>query len=147
MVDGMKRVLLAKIHGDEALWERLLVDVYGFDPTDEEGWPVYTSYTEHVTRPLTVDAPFTHNRQNARDNVAILVSAQRKIIWKKGETLPNLPKPVHMPVEHTFVNRLQWGLASVLAGLEAPVNFYRLTMPWILSERRPPLAMDVPDPR
>ncbi|MFI5297795.1 MAG: ABC1 kinase family protein [Polyangiales bacterium] len=147
MVSGMKQVLLAKIRGEEERWEQLLVSVYGFDPNDEEGWPVYKSYTEHVTRPLTIDAPFAHTRQNARDNVAILVRAQRKMIWKQGETLPNLPKPIHMPVEHTFVNRLQWGLASVLAGMEAPVNFHRLTMPWLLSERRVPRGMEVPEPR
>ena len=37
-----------------------------------------------------------------------------------GHPLPNLPKPIHLPHDFTFVNRLQWGLASVLGGLHVP---------------------------
>jgi len=74
------------------------------------------------------------------------VRNQRKIIWKQGEVLPNLPKPIHMPVEHTFVNRLQWGLASVLAGLEGMHNYHRLTLPWVQGPRRAPKGLDVPEP-
>jgi hypothetical protein len=76
----------------------------------------------------------------------MLVRSHRKIIWKEGEVLPNLPKPVHMPVELTFVNRLQWGLASVLAGLEGEHNYHQLTLPWILGPRRPPHGLEVPSP-
>ena len=146
MVAGMKRTLLAKIAGDEPEFERALVEVYGFDPTDAEGWPLYKRYTEWVTRPLTEDEPFQHTREVARENVGLLVRNQRKIIWKKGEVLPNLPKPIHMPVEHTFVNRLQWGLASVLAGLEGMHNYHRLTLPWVKGPRRAPKGLDVPEP-
>ena len=146
MVAGMKRVLLAKMSGDDDAYERSLVEVYGFDPTDEEGWPVYKSYTDHVMQPLTNDEVFQHTREVARENVALLVRQQRKIVWKKGQVLPNLPKPIHMPVEHTFVNRLQWGLASVLAGLEGMHNYHRLTLPWITGPRRAPKGLEVPQP-
>jgi predicted unusual protein kinase regulating ubiquinone biosynthesis (AarF/ABC1/UbiB family) len=146
MVAGMKRVLLAKIRGTNDDFEKALVEVYGFDPTDEEGWPLYKAYTEHVMRPLVEDEPFLHTKEVARENVALLVRGERKIVWKQGEVLPNLPKPLKMPVENTFVNRLQWGLASVLAGLEADYNFHRLTLPWVLGPRRPPPGLAVPDP-
>lgn len=146
MVAGMKRVLRAKIAHDEPEFERALVDVYGFDPTDAEGWPLYKAYTEHVMQPLVIDEPFLHDRGNARENVALIVRGERKIVWKKGEVLPNLPKPIHMPVEHTFVNRLQWGLASVLAGLEADYNFHQLSLPWIMGPRKPPKGLEVPPP-
>jgi predicted unusual protein kinase regulating ubiquinone biosynthesis (AarF/ABC1/UbiB family) len=146
MIAGMKRVLLSKMSGDEDAYEKALVDVYGFDPTDEEGWPIYKKYTDHVMRPLVIDEPFAATREVARENVALLVRNQRKVVWKKGEVLPNLPKPIHMPVEHTFVNRLQWGLASVLAGLEGEHNFHRLTLPWIRGPRRPPKGLPVPPP-
>ncbi len=146
MVAGMKRTLLAKIRGDEAEFEKALVEVYGFDPTDAEGWPLYKAYTEKVMQPLIVDEPFLHSREVAREYVGFLVRGERKIVWKKGEVLPNLPKPIKMPVEHTFVNRLQWGLASVLAGLEADYNFYRLSLPWILGPRKPPHGLEVPAP-
>lgn len=146
MVAGMKRVLTSKMRGDEAEFEKALVEVYGFDPTDAEGWPLYKAYTEHVQKPLVVDEPFAHTREVARENVGFIVRGERKIVWKKGEVLPNLPKPIKMPVEHTFVNRLQWGLASVLAGLEAEYNFHRLTRPWIEGPRRAPRGLEVPPP-
>ncbi len=146
MVAGMKRVLLAKMRGTQEDYEKALVDVYGFDPTDAEGWPLYKAYTDHVMRPLVVDEPFLHTREIARENVAFLVRGERKIVWKQGEVLPNLPKPIKMPVEHTFVNRLQWGLASVLAGLEADYNFHRLTLPWIEGPRKAPNGLEVPEP-
>lgn len=146
MIAGMKRVLLAKMRGEEDEFSRALVEVYGFDPTDEEGWPLYKTYTEQLIRPLTHDEPFLHTKEVARENVAFIVRGERKIVWKKGEVLPNLPKPLKMPVENTFVNRLQWGLTSVLAGLEADYNFHRLTLPWILGERKPPPGLVVPDP-
>ena len=146
MIAGMKRVLLAKMRGTNDEFERSLVEVYGFDPTDEEGWPLYKAYTEHVMRPLVEDEPFLHTKETARENVALLVRGERKIVWKQGEVLPNLPKPLKMPVENTFVNRLQWGLASVLAGLEADYNFHRLTLPWILGPRKAPPGLPVPAP-
>lgn len=146
MVAGMKRVTLAKMRGDEDEYDRALVDVYGFDPTDAEGWPIYKGYTTLLLKPLVIDEPFQHTRETARENVSYLVKRQRKVVWKQGEVLPNLPKPLKMPVENTFVNRLQWGLASVLAGLEGEHNFHRLTLPWINGGRRPPKGMIVPDP-
>jgi hypothetical protein len=36
-----------------------------------------------------------------------------------------------MPQDFTFVNRLQWGLASVLAGLRTEARFRSATEPWI----------------
>jgi predicted unusual protein kinase regulating ubiquinone biosynthesis (AarF/ABC1/UbiB family) len=146
MIAGMKRVVLAKARGDEAEYERALVEVYGFDPTDAEGWPIYKGYTTHLLRPLTIDEPFQHTREIARENVAYLVKRQRKVVWKEGEVLPNLPKPLKLPVENTFVNRLQWGLASVLAGLEGEHNFHRLSMPWILGPRKKPKGLEIPEP-
>ncbi|MBI2393062.1 MAG: AarF/ABC1/UbiB kinase family protein [Deltaproteobacteria bacterium] len=146
MIAGMKRVILARMRRDDDEFSRALVEVYGFDPTDEEGWPLYKTYTEQLIRPLTDDEPFLHTKEVARENVAFIVRGERKIVWKKGEVLPNLPKPLKMPVENTFVNRLQWGLTSVLAGLEADYNFHRLTLPWILGARKPPPGLTVPDP-
>ena len=63
--------------------------------------------------------------------MAFLVRGGRKIVFKPDESLPNLPAPVRMPSDFTFVNRLQWGFASVLAGLEAEANWRRLVEPWL----------------
>jgi hypothetical protein len=36
-----------------------------------------------------------------------------------------------MPTDMTFVNRLQWGFTSVLAGLQAQANWRQLVEPWL----------------
>jgi hypothetical protein len=117
LVAGMKRYTRALQDGDTAEFEKACVEVLGYDPTDAEGWPVYTSYTRVILEPIVRDGEFTYTHEFAREAVAYLVRNGRGVVFKEGQTLPSLPKPIHMPPEHTFVNRLQWGLASVLAGL------------------------------
>jgi hypothetical protein len=36
-----------------------------------------------------------------------------------------------MPADYTFVNRLQWGFVSVLAGLRAEANWREVVEPWL----------------
>jgi hypothetical protein len=63
--------------------------------------------------------------------VAYLVRGGKKIVFKPDERLPHLPAPVNMQADFTFVNRLQWGLSSVMAGLESESNWRRITDPWL----------------
>ncbi|HWL87503.1 MAG TPA: AarF/ABC1/UbiB kinase family protein, partial [Polyangiaceae bacterium] len=129
LVTGMKRYVIAAQKGDWDEFDRACVEVLGYDPTDPDGWPLYTSYTKLVLKPLTDDAKFAYTHEFAREAVAYLVRNGKKIILRPDEKLPSLPKPIHMPVDHTFVNRLQWGLSSVLAGLHAEANWRRITEP------------------
>lgn len=131
LVAGMKRYTRALQDGDTAEFEKACVEVLGYDPTDAEGWPVYTSYTRVILEPIVRDGEFTYTHEFAREAVAYLVRNGRGVVFKEGQTLPSLPKPIHMPPEHTFVNRLQWGLASVLAGLGARGNWRALIDDWV----------------
>jgi len=131
LVEGEKRYLLTQIAGDDDAFYRACIDVLGYDPTDEDGFPVYIEYTRLATKPVVVDEPFTYTPEYAREMVAFLVRNTKKIIFKDQSKLPTLPKPINMPKDHTFVNRLQWGLASVLAGLSATANWHRLALPWL----------------
>jgi predicted unusual protein kinase regulating ubiquinone biosynthesis (AarF/ABC1/UbiB family) len=134
ITDGMKAIVVALQNGDEPLYQRLCVEVLGYDPTDVEGWPLYLAYTRMILTPLTTDARFQYTREFAREAVAFLVRGGKKIVMKPGDALPNLPKPIKMPTEMTFVNRLQWGFASVLAGLGAESNWRRVIEPWVRGE-------------
>ena len=131
LVAGMKRYVVAAQDGNWDEFDRACVEVLGYDPTDAEGWPLYTSYTKLVLKPLIEDVNFTYTHEYAREAVAYLVRNGKKIVLRPDEKLPSLPKPINMPVDHTFVNRLQWGLSSVLAGLNAEANWRRITEPWI----------------
>jgi predicted unusual protein kinase regulating ubiquinone biosynthesis (AarF/ABC1/UbiB family) len=131
LVLGMKRYVVALQDGDMDEFYRACVEVLGYDPEDKEGWQLYTDYTKLVLEPLVRDAPYRHTHEGAREAVAFLVRHGKKIVFRPDETLPNLPKPIHMPTDFTFVNRLQWGLASVMAGLGAEANWRRIMDPWL----------------
>lgn len=131
LVAGQKRYLLAQQRGDEEEFQRACVEVLGYDPSDKEAYDLFIQYTRMVTIPIVRDADFKYSREYAREAIAFLVRNGKKVVFKDGEALPNLPKPIAMPTDHTFVNRLQWGLSSVLAGLEANGNWRRITEPWM----------------
>jgi predicted unusual protein kinase regulating ubiquinone biosynthesis (AarF/ABC1/UbiB family) len=131
LVSGMKRYIVALQRGDMDDFYRACVEVLGYDPSDPQSWKLYTEYTQLVLRPLVLDEPFTYTKEFARENVAFLVRGGRDIVFKPDEALPNLPAPLRLPSDFTFINRLQWGFASVLAGLRAEANWRRLVEPWL----------------
>jgi predicted unusual protein kinase regulating ubiquinone biosynthesis (AarF/ABC1/UbiB family) len=131
LVEGMKRYVVALQRGDIATFTRACIDVLGYDPSDPDSFRLYTEYTKLVLRPIAADESFRYTKEYARESVAFLVRGGREIVFKPDESLPNLPAPVRMPTDFTFVNRLQWGFASVLAGLSAEANWRRLVEPWL----------------
>lgn len=130
-VDGIKRYIRAACAADWPEFERACVEVLGYDRDDKEGWALYTAYTKLILEPLTVKARFRYTRPFAREAVAYLARNSRSLVFKEGDALPSLPRPLKMPAEYTFVNRLQWGLSSVLAGLEAEADWHALSRDWL----------------
>jgi predicted unusual protein kinase regulating ubiquinone biosynthesis (AarF/ABC1/UbiB family) len=137
LVEGMKRYTVAAQDQNWDEFYRACVEVLGYDPNDPDGWKLYTEYTKYVIEPLTVNAPYKYTHAKARENVAFLVRNGKKIVFRPDEKLPNLPKPIHVPQDMTFVSRLQWGLASVLAGLEAEANWRKIAAPWLHAPHEP----------
>ncbi len=131
LVDGMKRYVVALQRGDMDEFYRACVEVLGYDPSDRDTWNLYTEYTKLVLKPFVVDEPFKFTKDFARESVGYLVRGAKKIAFKPDQVLPNLPAPPRMPGDFTFVNRLQWGFGSVLAGLGAEANWRRLVQPWL----------------
>lgn len=132
LVAGTKRYIIAAMDGDDAELERACIEVLGYDPTDTEAFELYMAYTKLVLEPLTKDGIYKHTHEIAREAVAFLVRGSKKLMKpKEGDVLPSLPKPIHMPQDHTFMNRLQWGLASVMAGIGGEGNWRKLAEPWI----------------
>ncbi len=138
LLAGTKRYIVAALDEDWPAFEKACIEVLGYDPTDEEAYALFISYTKLVLGPLVTDGTYKHTHQIAREAVAYLVRGSKKLMKpKEGELLPNMPKPIHMPQDHTFMNRLQWGLASVMAGIGGEGNWRRLTEPWIRGPQHP----------
>jgi predicted unusual protein kinase regulating ubiquinone biosynthesis (AarF/ABC1/UbiB family) len=132
LLGGTKRCVIAAMDGDAAGFERGCVEVLGANPSDPASFRLFVDYSKLILEPLTFDGTFRHTREVAREAVGYLVRGGMKIVKPKdGDVLPNLPKPIDMPQDFTFMNRLQWGLASVMAGLGGEGNWRRISEPWI----------------
>jgi predicted unusual protein kinase regulating ubiquinone biosynthesis (AarF/ABC1/UbiB family) len=137
LLDGIKRYMVAALDGDWDEFDRACVEFLGYDPEDAEAFALYRAYTIELLTPITRQGPFQWSPEVARETIAYLVRGKRKLIFPPGSKLPKIPKPIHFPPESMFLNRLQWGLASVLGGLRARASFRPLTEPWIREPRRP----------
>jgi predicted unusual protein kinase regulating ubiquinone biosynthesis (AarF/ABC1/UbiB family) len=138
LVAGIKRYMRAAMDSDWAEFDRACVEVLGYDPNDES-WDLYRSYTMELLMPVCTEGTWDSSPERARETVNYLVRGIKSLALKDG-ALPTIPHVPNMPQDFTFVNRLQWGLASVLAGLRTQAAFRPVIEPWI----RGPIH-DIPD--
>ena len=129
-VSQMKRYMRAAMDQDWPAFDRACVEVLGYDPADES-WDVYRSYTLELLMPICTHDEWTCSHEKARETVQFLSRGLKKIAFKEGETLPTIPMVPKMPQDFTFVNRLQWGLASVMAGLGTVARFRPVVEPFV----------------
>ena len=130
LVSGMKRYMRASMDADWPEFDRACVEILGYDPKDPS-WDVYRSYTLELMMPICHDGDWHCSPEKAKETVAYLARGVKALAFKEGETVPSIPHVPKMPQEFTFVNRLQWGLASVLSGLRTIANFRAMSEPWI----------------
>jgi predicted unusual protein kinase regulating ubiquinone biosynthesis (AarF/ABC1/UbiB family) len=130
LVGGMKRYMRAAMDEDWPEFDRACVEVLGYDPEDES-WDLYRSYTLELLMPICTREDWVCSQEKAREAVQYLSRGLRKLAFKEGEAMPKLPKVPKMPQDFTFVNRLQWGLASVMAGLGTVAKFRPVIEPLV----------------
>ncbi len=133
LVGGMKRYMKAAMDADWHEFDRSCVEVLGYDPEDPS-WDLYRSYTMQLLMPIVSKGTWQCSHENARETVQYLTRGIKDLVKKDGEALPKIPHVPKMPQEFTFVNRLQWGLSSVLAGLRTEAAFREMSEPWIRGE-------------
>jgi predicted unusual protein kinase regulating ubiquinone biosynthesis (AarF/ABC1/UbiB family) len=136
LVAGMKRYMRAAMDSDWKEFDRACVEVLGYDPKDES-WDLYRSYTMELMVPICTNGVWQCSPEKAKETVAYLSRGIKSLAFKEGETIPTIPLVPKMPQEFTFVNRLQWGLASVLAGLRTEANFREIIDPLVREDLRP----------
>ncbi len=130
LVSGMKRYLRAALDSDWHEFDRACVEVLGYDMNDES-WDLYRSYTMELCMPLVWKGTWECSSEKSRETVQYLVRGLKGLAKKDGEAIPNIPLVPKMAQDFTFVNRLQWGLASVLAGLRTHAPFRDMSEGWI----------------
>ena len=130
LVDGMKRYMRAALDGDWVEFDRACIEVLGYDPNDES-WDLYRSYTMELMMPLYSQGIWVCSKEKSRETVQYLARGIKSLTMKEGDIVPHIPHVPKMPQDFTFVNRLQWGLASVMAGLGTEASFRRISEGWI----------------
>ncbi len=136
VVQGMKRYMRAAMDNDWKEFDRAIVEELGYDPNDES-WDLYRSYTMELLVPFCQHGVWQCTPEKARETVTYLSRGIKEMVVKEGETVPNIPYVPKMPQDFTFVNRLQWGLASVLAGLRTEAQFRPHMEPWVRGDLEP----------
>ncbi len=107
MIDGWKRLALAVVLGNEPGFREgftelgLIAKEKGFD------WDYQWSVMKYLYRPFTQKEPFQYTHEYVKESYDLMIFDN-----------PNKMK-IGMPPEWLFLNRLQWGMNSVLAHLGA----------------------------
>jgi predicted unusual protein kinase regulating ubiquinone biosynthesis (AarF/ABC1/UbiB family) len=115
---GWTALVTAHLAGDRGEFRRRLVELgfLGKDaPLDADRLYEYFSY---FYEPFRQDRAFTFTRDYNR-------SSFRRIFAPDG-AFAGFDKHLNMPGDFVFVNRIQWGVYSLLADLEATANWHRI---------------------
>ncbi|HEX8954523.1 MAG TPA: AarF/ABC1/UbiB kinase family protein [Polyangia bacterium] len=118
MLADWRGLVRAHLTGDRAAFARQLVALTFLPSTDGFDLDVLFDYFGYFYEPIQEDREFVFTREyNARSF---------KQVFKPDGSAAGLSKRLNMPRDFVFVNRIQWGVHSVLAHLGARGNFHRI---------------------
>jgi predicted unusual protein kinase regulating ubiquinone biosynthesis (AarF/ABC1/UbiB family) len=129
LIGGIKRYMTAALDEDWDEFDRACVEVLDYNK-DDPSWDVYRSYTIELMGPLIHDE-WHCTVERARETVTYIARGVKELTFKDGVAIPTIPHVPKIPREFTFLNRLQWGLASVMGSIGTIANFREVTEPWI----------------
>ncbi len=110
---------------DWAAFDRSVVKALRLDPEEKVIYRIYREFLLYLLEPALHDAPFEFTREYTGKTIEMVMRAKKDALFANGP-LPSIPKLPPMPVDYTFLNRLQWGFYSILTMLRARVNWHRL---------------------
>jgi predicted unusual protein kinase regulating ubiquinone biosynthesis (AarF/ABC1/UbiB family) len=122
---GFEEVVGKLWSGDEEAVRSMLPAALGYpgEPTEEEK-AFFFDYVTYLWRPIWEDRPFKYSEAYTREVYRKTYSGVRL-----GAKVTMTRKDGYPDTEHrglALLNRLQFGFASILAGLEAEANWHRL---------------------
>lgn len=117
--------IIAKRTDDPADWaefDAAIVEALHLDPNNEAVYRVYREFLLYVLQPMLTEGPFAFTPDFTRQSIDKVLSAKQELLFSRG-IIPRIPKLPPMPVDYTFINRLQWGFFSVLTRMGAVVDW------------------------
>jgi predicted unusual protein kinase regulating ubiquinone biosynthesis (AarF/ABC1/UbiB family) len=126
MLRNWRGLVKSHLAGDRDLFVDQLVAL-GFIPSPE-GFDrdMLFDYFNYFYEPIQEDREFVFTREYNRRSF--------KQVFKPDGKFDGLGKRLNMPPDFVFVNRIQWGVHSVLAHLGARGNFHRIERELLLGE-------------
>jgi predicted unusual protein kinase regulating ubiquinone biosynthesis (AarF/ABC1/UbiB family) len=118
MLRDWRALVRAHLSGDRAAFARQLVALTFLPSTDGFDPDVLFDYFGYFYEPIQEDREFVFTREYN--------SKSFKQVFKPEGSAAGLSKKLNMPRDFVFVNRIQWGVHSVLAHLGARGNFHRI---------------------
>jgi predicted unusual protein kinase regulating ubiquinone biosynthesis (AarF/ABC1/UbiB family) len=118
MLTNWRALVKAHLAADRVAFARQLVALTFLPSTDGFDLDMLFDYFGYFYEPIQEDREFVFTREyNARSF---------KQVFKPDGRAAGLSKQLNMPRDFVFVNRIQWGVHSVLAHLGARANFHRI---------------------
>ena len=118
MVTGWRSLVVAHLEGHRERFRAQLLHLGFIRPDTTLPTDLLYDYFEYFYRPIHADEEFTFSREY---NAASL-----KLVFAPDGRFAGLTKKTNMPPDFVFVNRIQWGVYSILGQLEARANFHRI---------------------
>jgi predicted unusual protein kinase regulating ubiquinone biosynthesis (AarF/ABC1/UbiB family) len=118
MLHDWRALVQAHLRGDRDGFADQLVALSFLPSTDGLDRDVLFDYFGYFYEPIQHDREFTFTREYNAQSF--------KQVFKPEGRFAALPKKLNMPRDFVFVNRIQWGVHSVLAHLGARGNFHRI---------------------
>jgi predicted unusual protein kinase regulating ubiquinone biosynthesis (AarF/ABC1/UbiB family) len=118
MLQDWRALVIAHLEGDRALFARQLVALGFLPSTEKHDLELLFEYFSYFYEPIQHDREFTFSREYNRRSFGV--------VFKPEGRFAPLAKQLNMPRDFVFVNRLQWGVYSVLAHLSATANWHRI---------------------
>jgi predicted unusual protein kinase regulating ubiquinone biosynthesis (AarF/ABC1/UbiB family) len=118
MLTNWRALVTAHLAGDRHAFAQQLVALTFIPSTDGFDLDVLFDYFGYFYEPIQHDREFVFTRDYN--------SQSFKQVFKPEGSAAGLSKKLNMPRDFVFVNRIQWGVHSVLAHLGARGNFHRI---------------------
>jgi predicted unusual protein kinase regulating ubiquinone biosynthesis (AarF/ABC1/UbiB family) len=126
MIDVWKRCALAVVRDDIPGFKQAFTDLGMVAKPKKFDWDYQWRVMEYLYRPFKQKEPFTYTHEYVQESYDLM-------LFKNANKMT-----AGMPAEWLFLNRLQWGLNSVLAHLGATGRWPELWLNAITSPTEPP---------
>ncbi|HEX4420458.1 MAG TPA: AarF/UbiB family protein, partial [Kofleriaceae bacterium] len=118
MMVSWKRLVTSHLEGDQQAFRTLLIALGFITEQSALDAGLLYDYFRYFYEPFHADREFTFTSEYNAQSL--------KMVFAPDGKFAGLTKQINMPRDFVFVNRIQWGVYSILAQLGASGNWHRI---------------------